>query len=481
MPRSASIRRTFPRFWRLMRHFVPELSRQRGLVAGSFVALLVGIVMQLLEPWPLKWVLDHVIRHSATTPDSATWLDRLSPEILMPLAAACYVLVVGARAMADYAQTLGFAVIGNRVISQVRTKLYRHLQALPMSFHHKARSGDLLIRIVGDIKLLRDVAVTTILPLSGSVLMLIGMVSVMLVLNWQLALLAMTVLPLFSLSTVRVGRRIHEAARSQRHREGAVAAMAAEAISSMQVVQALSLEEHFEGSVAKQEQRCVSDEVKTRRLSARLERTTDLLIALATAMVLWYGGLLTLEGRLSPGDLVVFLTYLKRGFRPLQDFTKYAIRLAKATAAGERVVELLDTVPDVCDSPNARPAPRFAGHIRFESVGFRYDPAKPVLTDFTLEIEPGQLIALVGPSGGGKSTLLSMLMRFYEPAQGRIEVDRRDIKDWTIASLRGQVSVVLQDTVLFAASVSDNIGFGAVNAAREQIEAAARLAALAAG
>ena len=209
----------------------------------------------------------------------------------MPLAAVCYVLVVGARAIADYLQTLGFAVIGNRVVSQVRTKLYRHLQALPMSFHHKSRSGDLLIRIVGDIKLLRDAAVTTILPLCGSVLVLVGMVSVMLVLNWKLALLAMTVLPLFSLSTVRVGRRIHEAARSQRQREGAVAAMAAEAISSMQVVQALSLEEHFEGAVAKQEQRCVSDEVKTRRLSARLERTTDLFIAVATAMVLWYGGL----------------------------------------------------------------------------------------------------------------------------------------------------------------------------------------------
>ena len=459
-----------------MRHFWPELSRQRRLIAGSFAALLIGIVMQLLEPWPLKWVLDHVIRHRATAPGSAAWLAGLSPEVLMPLAAVCYVVVVGARATTDYVQTLGFAIIGNRVISQVRTKLYRHLQALPMSFHHKARSGDLLVRIVGDVKLLRDAAVTTILPLCGSVLVLIGMVCVMLVLNWKLALLAMTVLPLFSLSTVRVGRRIHEAARIQRHREGAVAAMAAEAISSMHVVQALSLEEHFEGAVTKQEQRCVSEEVKTRRLSARLERTTDILIALATAMVLWYGGLLTLEGRLSPGDLVVFLTYLKRGFRPLQDFAKYAIRLAKATAAGERIVDLLDTVSDVVDSPTACPAPRFAGQIRFDSVSFCYESAKPVLTNFTAGIEPGQLVALVGTSGSGKSTLLSLLMRFYEPTQGRIEIDRHDVKDWTIASLRGQVSVVLQDTVLFAASVADNIGFGAANTGREQIEAAAELA-----
>jgi ATP-binding cassette subfamily B protein len=228
--------------------------------------------------------------------------------------------------------------------------------------------------------------------------------------------------------------------------------------------------------VSGHERRNVSEEVKTRRLSAGLERTTDLLIAVATALVLWYGGLLALKGSLPPTDLLPFLFYLKRGFRPLQDFAKYAARLAKATAAGERIVELLDIVPEVCDSPQARPAPRFSGRIQFESVSFHYEPDKSILHDFAVDIAPGQLVALVGPSGSGKSTLLNLLMRFYEPTQGRILIDGHELRDWTLASLRGQISVVLQDTVLFAANVYDNIGFGAVNVGREQIEAAARLA-----
>lgn len=476
MSRRPSISNTFPQFWRLLRHFWPELRRQGWLIAGSFVALLIGIALQLIEPWPLKWVLDHVIRKHHDVLGDNSWLTSSSPQTALIAIAVAYVAIVSARATTEYVQTIGFAIIGNRVISDVRSKLYRHLQALPMSFHHKSRHGDLLVRVIGDIKLLRDASVTTILPIGASALILVGMTCVMLVVNWRLALLAMAVLPLFSLSTIRIGRRIHTAARSQRQREGAVAAMAAEAISSMHVVQALSLEQHFEGAVAKHERKNVSDEVQSRRLSARLERTTDMLIAVATGLVLWYGGRLSLEGQLSAGDLVVFLTYLKRGFRPLQDFAKYAARLAKATAAGERIVELLDISASVCDSADARPAPRFAGHIQFEQVSFHYEPAKPVLADFSLEIQPGQTVALVGQSGGGKSTILNLLMRFYEPTQGRVLIDGREISDWTLASLRGQVSIVLQDTVLFSASVYDNIGFGGVNVGREEIEAAAKLA-----
>jgi ATP-binding cassette subfamily B protein len=476
MSRRPTFSNTFPQFWRLLRHFWPELHRQRWLIVGSFVTLAAGIALQLVEPWPLKWVLDQVVRQKHHRQPVFGWLATLPPQTLLIFIAVVHVVVVSARATTDYLQTIGFAIIGNRVISDVRAKLYRHLQALPMSFHHKSRHGDLLVRVIGDIKLLRDASVTTILPIGASALILVGMTCVMLVVNWRLALLAMTVLPLFSLSTIRIGRRIHTAARSQRQREGAVAAMAAEAISSMHVVQALSLEQHFEGAVAKHERKNVSDEVQSRRLSARLERTTDILIAVATGLVLWYGGRLSLEGQLSAGDLVVFLTYLKRGFRPLQDFAKYAARLAKATAAGERIVELLDTSASVCDSAGAVPAPRFAGHIQFQQVSFHYEPAKPVLADFSLDIQPGQTVALVGQSGGGKSTILNLLMRFYEPTQGRVLIDGREISDWTLASLRSQVSIVMQDTVLFSASVYDNIGFGGVNISRGEIESAARIA-----
>jgi ATP-binding cassette subfamily B protein len=250
--------------------------------------------------------------------------------------------------------------------------------------------------------------------------------------------------------------------------------MAAEAMSSMQLVQALSLEQHFEGSFTSEEKRNVADEIKTRRLSAQLERSTDVLIAIATALVLWYGGRLALAGSISPGDLVVFLTYLKRGFRPLQDFAKYVARLAKATAAGERIVELLEVTPLICDRTNAQPAPPLRGRLSFEQVRFHYDTEKPVFHNFSFTVEPGKTVAIVGPSGIGKSSIFNLLMRFYDPVAGRILIDGYDIRDFTIDSLRQQISIVLQDTVLFAANVYDNIAFGAANVSREQIEQAAK-------
>ncbi|MGI9455651.1 MAG: ABC transporter ATP-binding protein [Aeoliella sp.] len=460
----------------MMRHFRPDLVRERWRIAGSMVALVVGVLAQLLEPWPLKIVIDAVLAPAVDGTEFATggWF---STGAILALAAITYILIVALRATASYHQSVGFAMIGNRVISRLRSRLYSHLQALPLAFHNKARHGDLLVRMVGDIKLLRDVAVTAILPLLGSVLVLVGMALVMLWLNWKLALMALAVLPLFALSTVKIGRRIHDAARKQRQREGAVAAKAAEAISSMQVVQALSLESHFEQSFAVSEDRNAADEVKTRKLAARLSRTTDLLIACATASVLWYGAHLTLQGVMTAGSLIVFLTYLKRGLRPLQGFAKYAARLAKATAAGERIVELLDIQPDICDAPDAIDAPTFVGGIGFENVGFHYETDTPVLKQFCAKIEPGKFVAVVGQSGAGKSTLISLMNRLYDPTSGRVTIDGTNVRDWTLDSLRSQMSVVLQDTVLFVGSVWDNISYGAPEVTHEQVVDAAQQAA----
>src|SRR5262249_41935452 len=188
-----------------------------------------------------------------------------------------------------------------------------------------------------------------------------------------------------------------------------------------------------------------------------------------TALVLGYGALLVLRGTLSPGDLLVFLAYLKTAFRPVRD-------LAKATAAGERVLDLLDRTPEVRDRPGAVPAPALRGQVRFEGVGFAYEPGKPMLQEVEFEVGPGQRVALVGPSGIGKSTVVSLILRLYDPCEGRVVLDGRDVRDYTLASLRAQISVVLQDSILFAASVWDNIAYGAPGATREEIEAAARLA-----
>jgi ATP-binding cassette subfamily B protein len=350
------------------------------------------------------------------------------------------------------------------------------MQSLPLSFYTQSRAGDLLTRVTGDIKMLRDITVTAIMPLIAAVMVLIGMFLVMLFVNWRLALLAMLVLPLFALSTVRLGKRIHVAAREQRRREGALAASASEAISAHHVVQALSLEDHFDANFSRHNRKSVREGVKSKRLAAQLQRTADVLIAVATAIVLWVGTKTVLSGGMSAGDLVLFLTYLKRGFRPLQDFAKYSGRVAKAVAGGERIVEILEIEPEIRDAPDAVAAPPIQGRIEFDHVTFSYATGPPVYDDLQLAIEPGQFVAVVGSSGAGKSTLLNLVPRMYNPTGGAVRIDGQDIRQWTLASLRSQISIVLQDTVLFAANVYDNIALGAPGVTAERIEEAIRLA-----
>jgi ATP-binding cassette subfamily B protein len=394
----------------------------------------------------------------------------------LALSALAIVVLTALRTLADYANTIGFALVGNRVLTQVRNELYRHLQGLSLSFHTKARSGDLILRVMSDVNMVKDVAVTAALPLLASGLIFVGMVGVMFWLQWKLALVALAFLPLLWFWTFRLGRRIQQAARKQRKRESAMAASAAEAIGAIKIVQTLCLEGVFADSFLRRNKKSMKEDVKGARLSAALGRTAGFLIATSTALVLWYGAHLVISGELSPGDLVVFLAYLKMAYRPIQEFAKYTARLAKASAAGERVLDLLDRTPEVRDLPGAVPAPPLTGAVCFDGVSFAYEAGRPVLDGIDFSVNPGEHVALVGPSGIGKSTIVSLMLRLYDPMQGRVLIDGRDLREYTLASLRSQISVVLQDTLLFAASVRDNIAYGAQNATNEEIEAAARLA-----
>lgn len=462
---------------RILRHLRPYLPRYRGLLGGSVLALIGATLMRLIEPWPLKLVIDRVlVVPPVGTPLGIRFIDELAPLELLTACAALVVVVIGVRALLEYVSTIGFALAGSRILTHLRHDLYRHLQRLSLSFHDRARTGDLTMRVVGDIGMMREVAVTAVMPLFANILILVGMGAVMLWLNWQLALLALMPLPLLALTTVRIGRRIQTVSRKQRGREGNIAAATAESMAGMRVVQALSLEDRMTASFASQNDESLTDGVKAKRLSAGLERSADLLVGVSTALVLWYGAVLVLRGTLTPGDLIVFLAYLKNAFKPVRDFAKFSARLAKATAAGERVVDLLEEVPDVRDAPNAVPAPAFSGSIRFEQVGFNYAGAATVLDGIDLAIEPGQIVALVGSSGAGKSTVASLLMRLYDPTAGRILIDGRDIRDYTLDSLRGQISVVLQDPLLFSDSMRENIALADPSASDAEIEAAARLA-----
>ena len=477
MAQTRTFKESLPGLWQVLCHFWPQTRKHRWLIAGSSTALIAEVVFRLLEPWPLKVVFDRVINkmHDAHG-YKVSFFDIFDPFTLLVSMATLTVLLTALRAMAGFWTTVGFAKIGNRVLAKVRLQLYRHIQYLSLSFHTKARTGDLVVRVISDVGLLQDVVVTAVLPMLAKSLILAGMIALMFWLNWHLTLVALAVFPLFWLRTVSMGRKINEVARLQRKREGAMAATASETINAIKTVQALSLESAFEEQFTRQNEKNWKQDVKARRLAASLERSVDLLTAIAGALVLFYGTRLVLRKELSAGALLVFLAYLKNAFRPMQEFAKYTTRLGKASAAGERVLDLLHRVPEIRDLPGAVRAPALRGAVRFEQVDFSYEESPELLRDIDFEVAAGQCVALVGLSGSGKSTVVSLLLRLYDPVKGRVLIDNRDIREFTLESLRSQISAVLQDNLLFAASVRENIAHGAPDATNDEIESAARLA-----
>lgn len=456
--------------------FWPQIRQQGALLIISGVALLADVGLRVLEPWPLKIIFDEVLIPAQNGGAKTTGLAALDPVLLLTAAAISVVGITGLRAIASYWNTVSLAIVGSRVMTQVRNQLYQHLQRLSLGYHSKARSGDLVVRVSSDASRLQEILLTAALPLVVSLLTLAGMVVVMAWLDLSLTLLALTTFPFFWWAASRLSRRIRVVSLQQRQQEGVVAATAAEALTAIKLVQALSLETAFANSFAQQNQRSLEESVETQRLTAHLERTVDVVIAVGTAVVLWYGARLVIRDALSPGDVLVFLTYLKNAFKPVQNFAKYTGRLAKAAACGDRILTVLEQIPEVRDRPQARSAPTFQGIIHLKNLHFGYEPGHEVLNGISLTVQPGQQVAIVGPSGSGKSTLMSLLLRLYDPTNGQVCIDGCDIRDYTLESLRSQISAVLQDSLLFAATLRENIAYGIPGVSNADIEAAARLA-----
>ncbi|MFV0493010.1 MAG: ABC transporter ATP-binding protein [Pseudorhodobacter sp.] len=467
--RPETLQEALPGIGRVLRRFAPFMRPYHGLMLGGGAALIAATLMKLAEPWPLKFVIDRLVPMG----DGAA-IGTLSITMILALCALGLVAATGLRALCQYLATLCLALAGNRLLTDIRAELFRHLQNLPLSFHTGARTGDITMRLISDVGMLRETAVTALMPIAANLLVLAGMIGVMFWLDPLLALVALLPLPVLAVLSTHMGGRIRKVSREQRRREGVMAATAAEAFAGMRAIQALGLEDRVNARFGAANARSLREGIRGTRLSAGLERGVDLLVGLATALVLWVGALAVLDGRITPGDLLVFITYMKNTFRPVRDYAKYSARLAKASAAGERVVELLDHDPGPPDGTCE--ARDISGAISVRGLHFGHSD-RAVLKDVTFDIPPGQFVALTGPSGTGKSTMASLILRLADPDQGAICLDGWDLRDFTRVSLRRQISYVPQEPLLFRMTVAENIALGAhSDVTGEEIEAAARLA-----
>ncbi|WP_316668641.1 ABC transporter ATP-binding protein [uncultured Propionibacterium sp.] len=455
---------------RTLRLLAPDVGPHRRLLAGGICALLAEVVFRVLEPWPMKYVVDSVsasLGASGSHPPATVGL-----LLWWGLA---QVALTALRALTNYLATVAFALVGSRAATSLRGRIFRHVQGLSLQFHSRNRSADTVQRIVSDVARMQDVVITAGLPLVVNVVTLLVMLLVMIVLDPLLSLVVVGAIGLFVLTSTGNSQKIAAAARKTRRGEGHLANTAQESLAAIEVVQAYGLEEHIAGRFGTANQTSLRSGVASRRLSARLERTTDVIIGLATAVVMVSGGLRALTGAMSLGDLVLFTSYLRTTMKPLRDMAKYTGRIAQATASGERVADLMEVTPDIVTPPSPVPIGRARGMVRFSRVRAGYEGTE-VLHGLSLEVAPGELVALIGPSGAGKSTLVSLLVRAQDPTGGEIVLDGHRLRDLDLAELRANVSLLHQEAVLFTGTVRENIRLGRRGAGDAEVEEAARAA-----
>ncbi|PBB09680.1 protein tyrosine phosphatase [Kocuria sp. WRN011] len=450
----------------------PHLGGQKWLMSGGITALLFEVAFRVLEPWPTKFVVDAVTAQlGATIPGAPA-----ATASLLVACAAAVVLIVGLRALSNYLATVCFALAGSRVATKLRASVFSHVQSLSDGYHATSKRGDLVQRLVGDVGKLQDVAVTAGLPLIANVITLLVMAVVMFVLDARLACVVVLAAIAYWVTSQGSTTRITEASRRTRKGEGQLANIAQESLGAIGVVHAYSLHGEISKNFSGSNMKTLKDGVQAKKLAAGLERRTDVIVGVATALVLGGGGWRVVQGGMSPGDLVIFLTYLKTAMKPLRDLAKYTGRIARATASGERIADVLDVPVDIGDDPNAKPLAYARGELALRDVWFGYNPGDPILRGVDVEIPAGQRVAVVGPSGAGKSTISKLLPRLIDPDQGKVCLDGTNIRDITLESLRSHIALVPQETVLFSGTINDNIRYGRLDATDEEVQEAARRA-----
>jgi ATP-binding cassette, subfamily B, bacterial len=448
-----------------------------ALGAVALLAMCVESAADLLEPWPLKIVLDYVVGSKSPPSWLGHWVvDHQSRVYLLNFAAAAVIGIAIVGAVSSYVDKYFSTTIGKRVGYDLRHALYHHVQRLSLSFYDGRQTGDLLVRLTSDIDAVEDLITGAVLGIVLDLVTLTGMLAVMFVLDWRFSLIALSIAPVLFAIAFNLMRRIKAAAREVKKSESELASVVQESIVSARVIKAFAREAFEEGRVDRQSQASVDAALHARSMKARLSPLVDIVIAVGTCLVLYFGARVVFTGRITPGALVVYVLYLGKMYKPIKDLSKTADTVSKAAVSFERIGELLAIERQVTDRPNAKAAHRFDGRVVLEHVRFGYEADRPVLRDVSLAVAPGQRAAIVGMTGGGKSTLIALIPRLYDVQGGCVRIDGIDVRDYKLDSLREQIGFVLQEPLLFRTTIAENIAYGRPGATRAEVLRAGRLA-----
>lgn len=366
--------------------------------------------------------------------------------------------------------------ISQRVVADFRTHLFAHLQNLAVSFFAKRRTGELLSRLMNDVTVIQSIVTETPIDTAKQLVTFIGGIGFLLAMNWRLCLLILLLLPLLVLVAKFFGRKLKSLSTSIQDQTAALSTLLEEVISGIRIVKSFVQTKREEGRFLLQVQHGLALSLKRARIMALFVPVISLLTFSAAAAVLWYGGTQVIEGTVTPGDLFAFVLFAGILIGPFSSAARVFAQIKEAQGATQRVFEILDATADIRDAPDAHVLSTVKGHVRAEQISFSYDPRTPVLSHLSFEAQPGELVAFVGPTGAGKTTVINLLHRFYDPVEGRITVDEHDLKQVTVDSWYRQVALVPQETILFGGTILDNIRYGNPEASEAAVEEASKAA-----
>ncbi|MDQ3361941.1 MAG: ABC transporter ATP-binding protein/permease [Actinomycetota bacterium] len=458
-------------------NFTPFLKTRRKGLLFALLVLLLETGTSLAQPWPLALTIDYVLAENSKPPPA--FLPGFLQDKAALLAAIAFLIVLIftlTRTVASFRRFL-LQKLGQETVFDMREALYAKVHALGLDYHGKKRTGDTITRVTSDVKEVRTLLVDSVVEVLSSFMILLGMLVVMLWLDWQLTLLALITVPFLFLAVTRYRRALVERMRVVRTKEGIIASVIQEAITGIRAVKLFARESDEMERFRKESRDSLRASVDSAVIEAKFSTVLGVVGGIGTALVVYFGARQVLAGSLSLGDLTVFIAYLALFLSPLWALSRQVNQIGKSLVSGERIIDLLNAEPTVKDEPGAVPAPPLEGRVSFEDVRFAYeDAAGEVLRGVDFEVEAGSRVALVGVSGAGKTTVTALIARLYDPQEGRVLIDGRDIKEFTLKSLRDEITFVPQDPMLFRATVADNISYGKPTAIREEIEAVANLA-----